>query len=243
MSKKDLNKTTESTETNETEVPTEVTVEQALTAENESLIAELDKATEENKKLTETVARLQSSADKSDAYLTQLVAMKNDFESYKRRMKFSAEQAKQDGVLSVAQKLIAVADNFELAGKHLEGDNLKAFEMIHKQFVDILHEIGVVETDVLGKPFDHNSMNALSKLDRGEENKDLVVEVYKKGYMFGIGWLDTPKSSSVHKGAYRHIETLRAQSRSVTYARYARVALNRQLCFSAPICALMQSGG
>ena len=44
MSKKDLNKTTESTETNETEVPTEVTVEQALTAENESLIAELDKA-------------------------------------------------------------------------------------------------------------------------------------------------------------------------------------------------------
>jgi molecular chaperone GrpE len=185
MSKKDLNKTTESTETNETEVPTEVTAEQALTAENESLIAELDKATEENKKLTETVARLQSSADKSDAYLTQLVAMKNDFESYKRRMKFSAEQAKQDGVLSVAQKLIAVADNFELAGKHLEGDNLKAFEMIHKQFVDILHEIGVVETDVLGKPFDHNSMNALSKLDRGEENKDLVVEVYKKGYMFG----------------------------------------------------------
>ena len=228
MSKKDLNKTTESTETNETEVPTEVTVEQALTAENESLIAELDKATEENKKLTETVARLQSSADKSDAYLTQLVAMKNDFESYKRRMKFSAEQAKQDGVLSVAQKLIAVADNFELAGKHLEGDNLKAFEMIHKQFVDILHEIGVVETDVLGKPFDHNSMNALSKLDRGEENKDLVV--------------DTPKSSSVHKGAYRHIETLRAQSRSVTYARYARVALNRQLWLSAPICAIKQSG-
>mgnify|MGYP004640769639 FL=1 len=51
--------------------------------------------------------------------------------------------------------------------------------------MDILHEIGVVETDVLGKPFDHNSMNALSKLDRGEENKDLVVEVYKKGYMFG----------------------------------------------------------
>ena len=63
MSKKDLNKTTESTETNETEVPTEVTVEQALTAENESLIAELDKATEENKKLTETVARLKHGAD------------------------------------------------------------------------------------------------------------------------------------------------------------------------------------
>ena len=175
--------TTENTEAT-TEVPTEVTVEQALTAENESLIAELDKANEQNKKLTETVARLQSSADKSDAYLTQLVAMKNDFENYKRRMKLNTEQAKQEGVGSVAQKLIAVVDNFELASKHLSDDNLKAFEMIHKQFVDILHDIGVTETDVLGKPFDHNTMNALGKVDRGEENKDLVVEVYKKGYLF-----------------------------------------------------------
>lgn len=163
----------------------ELTVEQALTAENESLIAEVDKLTEENKKLTQTVARLQSSADKSDTYLNQLVAMKNDFESYKRRMKFNAEQSKQEGVLHVAQKLIAVVDNFELASKHLTDENLKAFEMIHQQFLGILTELGVTEIDVMGKPFDPTTMNALGKLERGEENKDVVVEVYKKGYVFG----------------------------------------------------------
>lgn len=177
-------------ETNSAETATpveevnEVTIEQALTAENESLIAEVDKLTEENKKLTQTVARLQSSADKSDTYLNQLVAMKNDFESYKRRMKFNAEQSKQEGVLYVAQKLIAVVDNFELASKHLADDNLKAFEMIHQQFLGILDELGVKETEVMGKPFDPATMNALGKLERGEENKDVVVEVYKKGYMF-----------------------------------------------------------
>ncbi len=163
---------------------TEVTMEQALTAENESLIAEVDKLTEENKKLTQTVARLQSSADKSDTYLNQLVAMKNDFESYKRRMKFNAEQSKEEGVLYVAKKLISVVDNFELASKHLADDNLKAFEMIHQQFLGILDELGVKETEVMGKPFDPATMNALGKLERGEENKDVVVEVYKKGYMF-----------------------------------------------------------
>ena len=185
MSKNETNNQTTEQSVSEVLSEKEQTIEQALTAENESLIAEVDKLTEENKKLAQTVARLQSSADKSDAYLTQLVAMKNDFESYKRRMKFNAEQSKQEGVLHVAQKLIAVVDNFELASKHLDGDNLKAFEMIHKQFADVLTELGVTENDVLGKPFDANTMNALGKLDRGEENKDLVVEVYKKGYMFG----------------------------------------------------------
>ena len=37
----------------------------------------------------------------------------------------------------------------------------------------------------MGKPFDPTTMNALGKLERGEENKDIVVEVYKKGYVFG----------------------------------------------------------
>ena len=87
--------------------------------------------------------------------------------------------------MAVIVKMIAVTDNFELAKQHLDGDNLKAFEMVYSQFLQILSECGVQEMDVLGKPFDPLKMNALSKIDRGEENRDMVVEVYKKGYMFG----------------------------------------------------------
>lgn len=160
-------------------------LEKALTEENEKLIAESNKLREENDKLHKTVKRLQSSADKSDTYLNQLVAMKNDFESYKRRMKFNNEQAKNEGVVAVVTKLIGVCDNFELAKQHLSGDNLKAFEMVYAQFVQILKEFGVEEMTVLGQHFDPLKMNALSKLERGEENKDVVVEVYKKGYVLG----------------------------------------------------------
>ncbi len=160
-------------------------LEKALTAENENLIAQVESLTAENEKLTKTVARLQSSADKSDTYLNQLVAMKNDFESYKRRMKFNGEQAKAEGVAQVVTKLIDICDNFELASKHLEGDNLKAFQMMHQQFMQVLESFGVTVMDVKGKPFDCMTMEALSQLDRGEENKDLVVEVYKNGYMLG----------------------------------------------------------
>ncbi len=195
-------KKTKTTEVNDTD--TEVTTEEAnekaktaaatTTAEEQKneetienkqkeLLQEVEKLQSENAKLQKTVVRLQSSADKSDTYLNQLVAMKNDFESYKRRMKFNAQEAKTEGVRSVAMKLIEIADTFEIAAKHLTDENsLTAFEMVHKQFVETLHGLGVKEMDVKGKPFDHNTMNALSQMDYGEENKDKVVEVYKNGY-------------------------------------------------------------
>ena len=185
--KKETKKEQTEVEVNETtvETPTQTELEQALTAENEKLIAEVERLTAENEKLDKTCKRLQSSADKSDTYLNQLVAMKNDFESYKRRMKFNAEQAKTEGASSVITKMIAVCDNFELAKQHLVDENLKAFQMVYDQFLQILKDCGVEEMEVIGQPFDPLRMNALSKLDRGEDNRDLVVEVYKKGYVMG----------------------------------------------------------
>ncbi|MCM1290195.1 MAG: nucleotide exchange factor GrpE [Corallococcus sp.] len=152
----------------------------------EALLATIGQLTEENEKLQKTVNRLQSSADKSDTYLNQLVAMKNDFESYKRRMKFSADLARQEGVESVGLKLIEIADTFEIARKHvIDEQTLKAFEMVYQQLVQTLNGFGIVAMEVKGQPFDHNTMNALSQMDFGPDQKDKVVEVYKTGYMMG----------------------------------------------------------
>ena len=57
--------------------------------------------------------------------------------------------------------------------------------MIESQFKQTLTELGVSEMDVAGQPFDPLKMNALSKMDYGEDKKDLVVEVYKNGYELG----------------------------------------------------------
>ena len=179
-----------STPTNvEEQQPAEIVQEvPSITAEEQ--IAELNntitKLTEENAKLQKTINRLQGLADKAETYLTQLVAMKNDFESYKRRMKLNAELNRQEGVESVALKLIEIVDTFEIAQKHLtDADTLKAFQMVYEKFITTLHGFGIVAMDVLGQPFDHNTMNALSKLDYGAEQTDKVVEVYKNGYLMG----------------------------------------------------------
>ena len=183
--KKSHTKTDIKPEAASTEATAQTELEKALTEENEKLIGEVEQLTAQNKKLKKTCDRLQSSADKSDTYLNQLVAMKNDFESYKRRMKFNGEQAKLEGAQAVLTNLIAVCDTFELASKHLKGDNLKAFNMVYQQLLGILKDNGVEEMDVINQPFDCMKMNALSKLDYGEDKRDLVVEVYKKGYVMG----------------------------------------------------------
>ena len=155
--KKDVK--TETVEQKENE-QTMTETEKALIEENEKLIAEMEALQAEKDKLSATCKRLQSSADKSDTYLNQLVAMKNDFESYKRRMKFNGEQAQKEGVQQVLVKLIAIVDTFEIAAKHLDGDNLKAFTMIQTQFEQVLNDFGVVKMDVMGQPFDPLKMNA-----------------------------------------------------------------------------------
>ncbi len=179
MSKEKVNKEQEKAETVQ---PVSHEEYQALVQENEKLISEVEKLTEQVEKVQKTCNRLQSSADKSDTYLNQLVAMKSDFESYKRRIITNNEQAKLQGVQEVVVKLIAICDNFELAQKHLYGDNLKAFQMVHSQFLQVLSELGVEKLDVAGKEFDCMTMEALSQMDRGEENKG---KVYKNGYVMG----------------------------------------------------------
>ena len=163
----------------------ESTLVEELTKENEQLIAENEKLVEENQKLTKTVNRLQSSADNSDKYRDQLVALKSDFDSYKRRMKNDAEVCTAKGRVEVVEKILPVLDNFDLAKAHLDADNLKAFEMVQHQFLEILSQLGVAILDPKGQDFDATTMNALSTMDYGEENSGKVVEVYKKGYMYG----------------------------------------------------------
>lgn len=159
---------------------------EALTAENESILAESESLQAENEKLKKQVDRMNDSAEKSEQYLAQLVAMKNDFDSYKRRMKLNTESAKQEGVESVVSHLLPLADNFELAEKNITDEaSLKAFQMVHGELKKLFDELGISQMEVLGKEFDHNTMNALSKLARGEENTDKVVEVYKNGYTMG----------------------------------------------------------
>lgn len=166
----------------------ELTLEQlqanydSLVAENQQLITEHESLQQENEKLHKTVARLQSSADNSDKFRDQLVALKSDFDSYKKRMRNDVESSIAQGKMTAVESILPILDTFDIAQKHLDDTNREAFEMVQKQFVSVLIDLGVEPLEAMGLDFDPNTMNALSSIDRGEDNKGKVVEVYQKGY-------------------------------------------------------------
>ena len=55
--------------------------------------------------------------------------------------------------------------------------------MIHKQLLNVLTNEGVKEIEALGKPFDHNTMQALMQEAKEDTEPGIVIEVMQKGYM------------------------------------------------------------
>jgi molecular chaperone GrpE len=61
---------------------------------------------------------------------------------------------------------------------------ISGVRMIYKQFSDLLKKYNVVEIDALGKHFDPNIHQALSKEEREGITEAIVIEEYQKGFMY-----------------------------------------------------------
>lgn len=96
--------------------------------------------------------------------------------------------------------LLTFMDNFERALKAGEQDAnvqgteyYKGIELIHKQFIDFMHDNGVTEIESLGEEFDPNVHEALTMVEVPDIDKEQVVEVYAKGYKLNDELLRTAK--------------------------------------------------
>ena len=135
----------------------------------------------EKKKLQEEVAMLK------DKYLRTSAEMQN----MKRRMEEEkANLLKYDGE-ELIKKLLPVVDNFERAismdDANLEDELskfLNGFKMIYGNLNDTLQGYEVLAMDILGKPFDPNTMNAVLVEEAEGVEPNVVIDVLQKGYTY-----------------------------------------------------------
>ena len=135
----------------------------------------------EKKKLQEEVAMLK------DKYLRTSAEMQN----MKRRMEEErANLLKYDGE-ELIKKLLPVVDNFERAismdDANLEDELskfLNGFKMIYGNLSDTLQGYEVLAMDILGKPFDPNTMNAVLVEEAEGVEPNIVIDVLQKGYTY-----------------------------------------------------------
>ena len=122
-----------------------------------------------------------------DKYLRTSAEMQN----MKRRMEEErANLLKYDGE-ELIKKLLPVVDNFERAismdDANLEDELskfLNGFKMIYGNLSDTLQGYEVLAMDILGKPFDPNTMNAVLVEEAEGVEPNIVIDVLQKGYTY-----------------------------------------------------------
>lgn len=162
---------------------TEETVENTEVKEENTTV----ETVEENKEPTmeEKLEEAQKQAkDNLDKYIRQLA----EFENFRKRSNSEKTAMYSNGVRDTVEKLLPVIDNFERAveaADDKEDPMYKGVEMILKQFMEILENLGVKEIPSKGEPFDPNVHSAVMHVDDESCDENVVVEVFQKGYTLG----------------------------------------------------------
>jgi molecular chaperone GrpE len=150
------------------------------------------------KELEESVENLTKERDEfKDKYLRSLAEVDN----FRKRVQKEKDEFRKYVLGDFLLNLLEVHDNFERALKvkvpannHGIGSNqnsggdvksiISGIEMIYKQLSDLLKKNNVEEIDALGKHFDPNIHQALSKEEREGVAEPVILEVYQKGFLY-----------------------------------------------------------
>lgn len=112
-----------------------------------------------------------------------------EFDNFRKRSEKEKSQMYDLGVRSIIEKLLPVIDNFERGlGSVNEADRdsalVQGFNMIYKQLMTTMDEIGVKTIEAVGNEFDPNFHNAVLHGEDDELGENIVSEEYQKGYMY-----------------------------------------------------------
>jgi len=112
-----------------------------------------------------------------------------EFDNFRKRSEKEKAQMFDIGVKSIVEKMLPIVDNFErglgtISEKEKENAFAQGIELIHKQLVAALEEVGVKPIDAVGKEFDPNLHNAVMHGEDESLGENIVSDEFQKGYMY-----------------------------------------------------------
>ena len=113
--------------------------------------------------------------------------MQADFDNYRKRNAELNKKQKEDGMVSVIEKVVPVLDVLKQAVAMITDEKVaEGVKMIYRQITEMLTGFGVTEIPALGEQFDPNLHNAIMQVKVKDADKvNMVVEVFQKGYRMG----------------------------------------------------------
>lgn len=133
----------------------------------------------------EIAAKDQKIADLTDRLMRSMA----EFDNFRKRSEKEKSQMFDMGVKSVIEKLLPIIDNFERGlGTFTSNDKdsafIQGFEMIYKQLMTMMEEIGVKPIEAVGKEFDPNFHNAVMHGEDEAMEENIISEEFQRGYIY-----------------------------------------------------------
>lgn len=133
---------------------------------------------------------LESEKRRSQDYLTRLQYLQADYENIKKRFDRETEQIRLYGSERIANELLDVVDELELAvkvAKTAENSQpalIEGVEMTLKKLRKVLEQEGVCPIEeTVGKVFDPTKEEAIAAETRDDVKECTVIEEIRKGYL------------------------------------------------------------
>lgn len=174
------------------EVSTAETVDDAAAeeAETEQSSETDDKDTKVKKLFDKKKSKGQSKLEEKIAELEEKrVRQLAEFENFRKRSEKEKSQMFEMGAKDVVEKILPVIDNFErglmtVPEEQKEDSFVQGMELVYKQIITALEEMGVSPIEAVGQPFDPNLHNAVMAIDDDSLESGTVAEELQKGYRY-----------------------------------------------------------
>ena len=148
-------------------------------------------ATETEEPAADAISSVKEKAlrDKITALEDKVKRQMAEFDNFRKRTSKEKEQMFSMGERSVIEKMLPVVDNFErglAAVPEAEKGSAIAsgMEMIYKQMMKQLEDLGVKPIEAVGKEFDPNFHNAVMQVESDELESGVVAQEFQKGYTY-----------------------------------------------------------
>ena len=137
--------------------------------------------------------------DKKDKQIEDLTAQLDDlrkrnqaeFENFRKRTEKEKSTMFDMGAKSVVEKLLPIIDNFErgfagLSEEQMSDPFVSGMDMVYKQLVKALADMGVEPIEAVGKPIDPSMHNAVMLVEDDPLGENTDAQEIQKGYLYHV---------------------------------------------------------
>ena len=182
----------------------EVDVEETSAVEENQEVENSEEKTEESKETQETEDASEEKTekkkkkgfkrkDKRDEQIEELndkyQRLFAEFQNFRSRSDKEKTAMFETGAKSIIEKILPVVDNFERGVAALSEEDLgspvgQGMNLIYKQLLSALDEMGVTAIEAEGKEFDSDLHNAVMHEENDELGENIVSQELQKGYKY-----------------------------------------------------------